>query len=184
MKRCPWPNDPLMINYHDNEWGRPLHDDQKLFEMLSLEGAQAGLSWSTILKKRKGYKKAFSNFNILKVSKYTGQDIEKLLNDPRIIRNRLKIVSVVNNAKCILEIKKEFGSFDFYVWKFVKNKTIVNNFKKPKDLPYSTKISEQMSRDLKKRGFNFVGPSVCYSFMQAIGMVNDHMVGCFRHKVN
>lgn len=184
MKRCGWANDPLMIKYHDSEWGIPLHNDQKLFEMLSLEGAQAGLSWSTILQRRKGYKNAFKNFNITKVSKYTPRDTQKLLKNIGIIRNRLKINSVINNANRILEIKKEFGSFDAYIWKFVNNKTIKNNFKTLKDLPYSTKISDEMSLDLKKRGFKFVGPSVCYSFMQATGMVNDHMAGCFRHKAN
>lgn len=185
MKRCAWPNeDKLMLKYHDSEWGRPVHDDRKLFEMLSLEGAQAGLSWSTILNRRANYKKAFANFNIAKVSKYTDLNVKRMLNDSGIIRNKLKINSVINNARRIIEIEKEFGSFDKYVWSFVKNKPIRNNFKKLSDLPYSTPISEAMSKDLKKRGFAFVGPSVCYSFMQAVGMVNDHMVDCFRHKGN
>lgn len=185
MKRCGWSDgDKLMLEYHDKEWGRPVHNDQKLFEMLTLEGAQAGLSWSTVLNRRANYKKAFVNFNIVKVSTYTNANVKRLLSDSGIIRNKLKINSVINNAKRIVEVKKEFGTFDKYVWSFVKNKTITNNFKKLSDLPYSTPISEAMSKDLKKRGFAFVGPSVCYSFMQAVGMVNDHMVDCFRHKGN
>ena len=179
MNRCIWAKDDLNIEYHDNEWGIPQHDDIKLFEFLVLEGAQAGLSWSTILKRREGYRKAFSNFDPLKVSKYTSKNVEKLLDDKEIIRNRLKINSAINNAKQFLKIQKEFGSFDKYVWSFVNHKPIINNFKKLSDLPASTSISEKMSKDLRNRGFNFVGPTICYAFMQAVGMVNDHTADCF-----
>ncbi|MCI4433317.1 MAG: DNA-3-methyladenine glycosylase I [Nitrosopumilus sp.] len=177
--RCTWAKDDLNIEYHDNEWGIPQHRDRVLFEFLVLEGAQAGLSWSTILKRRDGYRKAFSNFDPLKVSKYTSKHVEKLLDNPEIIRNRLKITSVINNAKHFLEIQKEFNSFDNYIWNFVNHKPIINNFKKLSDLPVSTNISEKMSNDLRNRGFNFVGPTICYAFMQAVGMVNDHTVNCF-----
>ena len=177
--RCIWAKDVLNIKYHDNEWGIPQHDDAKLFEFLILEGAQAGLSWSTILKRREGYRKAFSNFDPIKVSKYTSKHVEKLLYNQEIIRNRLKINSAINNAKHFLKIQKEFGSFDKYVWSFVNHKPIINNFKKLSDLPASTSISEKMSKDLRNRGFNFVGPTICYAFMQAIGMVNDHTADCF-----
>jgi len=177
--RCVWAKDDLNIEYHDNEWGIPQHSDSKLFEFLVLEGAQAGLSWSTILKRREGYQKAFSNFDPLKVSKYTQKHVEKLLDNKEIIRNRLKINSAVNNAQHFLKIQKEFGSFDKYVWSFVNHKPIVNNFKKLSDLPASTPISEKMSKDLRNRGFNFVGPIICYAFMQAVGMINDHTVDCF-----
>jgi len=177
--RCTWAKDDLNIEYHDNEWGIPQHRDRVLFEFLVLEGAQAGLSWSTILKRRDGYRKAFSNFDPLKVSKYTSKHVEKLLDNPEIIRNRLKITSVINNAKHFLEIQKEFNSFDNYIWNFVNHKPIINNFKKLSDLPASTNISEKMSNDLRNRGFNFVGPTICYAFMQAVGMVNDHTVDCF-----
>ena len=177
--RCTWAKDDLNIEYHDNEWGIPQHRDRVLFEFLVLEGAQAGLSWSTILKRRDGYRKAFSNFDPLKVSKYTSKHVEKLLDNPEIIRNRLKITSVINNAKHFLEIQKEFNSFDNYIWNFVNHKPIINNFKKLSDLPVSTNISEKMSNDLRNRGVNFVGPTICYAFMQAVGMVNDHTVDCF-----
>ena len=177
--RCIWAKDDLNIEYHDNEWGIPQHNDRKLFEFLVLEGAQAGLSWSTILKRREGYRKAFSNFDPLKVSKYTAKHVEKLLDDKEIIRNRLKINSAINNAKHFLKIQEEFGSFDKYVWGFVNYKPIINNFKKLSDLPASTTISEKMSNDLRNRGFNFVGPTICYAFMQAVGMVNDHTIDCF-----
>lgn len=180
--RCIWAKDDLNIEYHDNEWGISQHDDAKLFEFLVLEGAQAGLSWSTILKRREGYRKAFSNFDPLKVSKYTPKHVEKLLDTKEIIRNRLKINSAINNAKHFLKIQKEFGSFDKYVWSFVNNKPIINNFKKLSDLPASTTISEKLSKDLRNRGFNFVGPTICYAFMQAVGMVNDHTVDCFTKK--
>ena len=181
-KRCEWAKDEPNITYHDKEWGRPQHNDQKLFEFLILEGAQAGLSWSTILKRRAGYEKAFSDFDALKVSKYAQKRVEKLLKDESIIRNKLKINSAINNAKQFLKIQKEFGSFDNYLWGFVNHKPIKNKFKKLSDLPASTEISEKLSKDLKKHGFNFVGPTICYALMQAIGMVNDHTVGCFRYQ--
>ncbi len=177
--RCQWAKDDLNIEYHDNEWGQPQHDDRKLFEFLILEGAQAGLTWTTILKRRDGYRKAFSDFNPLKVSKYTPKHVEKLLANPEIIRNRLKIISAINNAKQFLKIQEEFGSFDKYVWGFVNHTQIINNFKKLSDVPASTLISEKMSKDLRDRDFTFVGPTICYAFMQAIGMVNDHTVDCF-----
>lgn len=182
MDRCQWAKDEPNISYHDNEWGRPVHDDQKLFEFLILEGAQAGLSWVTILKRREGYRKAFSNFDPKKVARFNEKKISKLLLDDSIIRNRLKITSAVNNAKQFLQIQKEFGSFDKYVWGFVNHKPIKNNFKKLSELPASTPISEKLSKDMKKRGFTFVGPTICYALMQAIGMVNDHTSGCFRYK--
>jgi len=182
MKRCEWAKDDPNKTYHDHEWGRPQHDDTRLFEFLILEGAQAGLSWVTILKRREGYRKAFSNFNALKVSKYTKKHVEKLLLDESIIRNRLKINSAINNAKQFLKIQKEFGSFDEYLWGFVHHKPIKNKFKKLSDLPTSTEISEKLSQDLKKRGFNFVGPTICYALMQAIGMVNDHTSNCYLFK--
>ncbi len=170
------------ITYHDKEWGKPQHNDQKLFEFLILEGAQAGLSWTTILKRRDGYRKAFSDFDALKVSKYTQKRVEKLLKDESIIRNKLKINSTINNAKLFLKVQEEFGSFDKYLWDFVKNKPIKNEFKKLSDLPATTGISEKLSQDLKKRGFNFVGPTICYALMQATGMVNDHTSNCFLYK--
>ena len=181
-QRCEWAKDDLMTLYHDNEWGIPVHDDQKLFEMLILEGAQAGLSWSTILKRRQTYREAFSNFDPLKVSKYIQKDVDRLLKDEGIIRNRLKIQSTINNAKQFLAIQREFGSFDAYIWSFVNNKPIKNNYKKLCDIPASTQLSDKISKDLKKRGFNFVGSTICYAFMQAVGMTNDHTVNCFRYK--
>ncbi len=181
-KRCEWAKDEPNITYHDKEWGRPQHNDQKLFEFLILEGAQAGLSWATILKRRAGYRKAFSDFDALRVSKYTQKRVEKLLKDESIIRNKLKINSAINNAKQFLKIQKEFGSFDYYIWGFVNHKPIKNKFKKLSDLPASTEISEKLSKDLKKRGFNFVGPTICYALMQALGMVNDHTSKCFLYQ--
>ncbi len=181
-KRCEWAKDEPNITYHDKEWGRPQHNDQKLFEFLILEGAQAGLSWSTILKRRAGYRKAFYDFDALAVSKYTQKSVEKLLKVESIIRNKLKINSAINNAKQFLKIQKEFGSFDNYLWGFVNHKPIKNKFKKLSDLPASTEISEKLSQDLKKRGFNFVGPTICYALMQAIGMVNDHTSKCFLYQ--
>ncbi len=181
-KRCKWAKDEPNITYHDKEWGRPQHNDQKLFEFLILEGAQAGLSWSTILKRRAGYRNAFSDFDALVVSKYTQKRVEKLLKDESIIRNKLKINSAINNAKRFLKIQEEFGSFDKYLWGFVEHKPIKNNFKKLSDLPPTTEISEKLSQDLKKRGFNFVGPTICYALMQAIGMVNDHTSQCFLYQ--
>ena len=178
-KRCGWAKDEPNITYHDAEWGKPQHDDRKLFEFLILEGAQAGLSWTTILKRRNGYRMAFSNFDALKVSKYTENHIKKLLRDETIIRNKLKIYSAVNNARCFLKVQEEFESFDNYLWMFVDHATIKNRFKKQSDLPSSTKLSETLSKDLKKRGFSFVGPTICYALMQAIGMVDDHTSECY-----
>ena len=181
MNRCTWAKDEPNTTYHDKEWGRPQHDDTKLFEFLILEGAQAGLSWVTILKRRDGYRKAFSDFDALKVSKYTQKRVEKLLQDESIIRNKLKVNSAINNAKAFLKVQVEFGSFDEYLWGFVNHKPIKNKFKKLSDIPASTEISEKLSKDLKKRGFSFVGPTICYALMQAIGMVNDHTTQCFMH---
>ncbi|MFZ8907913.1 MAG: DNA-3-methyladenine glycosylase I [Nitrosopumilaceae archaeon] len=182
VKRCEWASDEPNLSYHDKEWGRPEHNDAKLFEFLILEGAQAGLSWVTILKRREGYRKAFANFDAKKVAKFNQKQISKLLQDESIIRNKLKINSAINNAKQFLNVQEEFGTFDKYIWSFVNHKPIKNKFKKLSDLPASTEISENMSKDLKKRGFNFVGPTICYALMQAIGMVNDHTVGCFRYQ--
>ena len=179
-RRCKWAKDDLMIEYHDKEWGLPLHDDRALFEFLILEGAQAGLSWSTILKRRKGYQIAFNNFDASKVAAFGDREIECLMQDTQIIRNRLKINSAISGAKALLEIQKDFGNFDKYIWSFVNGKTIINNINHVEEIPSITEESEKMSKDLKKRGFNFVGPTICYAFMQAIGMVNDHEVGCFR----
>ncbi len=181
-KRCKWAKDDLMIEYHDREWGLPLHDDRALFEFLILEGAQAGLSWSTILKRRKGYQIAFNNFDASKVATYGDKEIENLMQNTQIIRNRLKINSTISGAKALLEIQKDFGSFNKYIWGFVNDKPIINNINQLRDIRTFTRESEEMSKDLKKRGFNFVGPTICYAFMQAIGMVNDHEVGCFRWK--
>ena len=183
LTRCEWPGDnELSIEYHDREWGVPLHDDNLLFEYLILDAFQAGLSWQTILNKRKNFKKAFHNFNAKKISKYSEKDKSRLLNDAGIIRNRLKINSAITNAQKFLEIQKEFGSFDKYVWQFTNHKTINNKFKNLSNLPAKTKESEKMSEDLKKRGFKFCGPTICYAFMQAAGMVNDHTTNCFRYK--
>lgn len=180
---CPWAaGDPLLLPYHDAEWGVPVHDDRKHFEFLILEGAQAGLSWLTILKKRDGYRKAFSNFDPKKVAAYDAARIEKLMLNPAIIRNRLKIEAAVGNAKCFLAIQKEFGAFDAYCWKFVGGKPKVNRWKKQNRLPAKTKESEAFSKDLKKRGFRFVGSTTIYAHMQAAGMVNDHLVTCPRHR--
>lgn len=178
--RCAWPSsDSLMIKYHDEEWGVPITNDRKIFEFLVLESAQAGLSWRTILYRRKGYKKAFANFNPKKVSKFTKKDVTKLLKDVGIIRNRLKIEATVNNAKKFLEVQKEFGSFSKYMWGFVKDKQIDGKRKTLKDLPAITKEAEEFSKDLKKRGFKFLGPTIVYAHMQAVGMVNDHTTDCF-----
>jgi DNA-3-methyladenine glycosylase I len=168
--------------YHDTEWGIPVHDDTKLFEFLTLEGAQAGLSWSTILKKREGYRKAFANFDPKNVSKFTDAQIEKILLRPDIVRNRLKVTSTVTNAKLFLEVQKEFGSFDRYIWSFVDGKPIQNKRQSLKEIPASTPISDAMSKDLKKRGFKFVGTTIMYAFMQACGLVNDHVADCWRYK--
>ena len=181
-KRCQWAKDEPNITYHDEEWGHPQHDDQKLFEFLILEGAQAGLSWTTILKRREGYRLAFSDFDVDEVSKYTQKHVNKLLKDKSIIRNKLKVNSAINNAKQFLKIQAEFGSFDQYLWGFVNYKQIKNNFKKLSEIPTSTEISEKLSQDLKKHGFNFVGPTICYALMQATGMVNDHTFECFLYR--
>src|SRR3989339_1852902 len=186
-KRCEWAKDESMIEYHDKEWGVPVHDDRKLFEMLVLEGAQAGLSWSTILKRREGYRKAFDNFDAVKISKYDSKKKKELLKNEGIIRNKLKVNAAIINAKIFLKVKKEFGSFDKYIWQFVNYKTIKSEFEKLSDYPATTKESDEMSKDLKKRGFKFVGSTICYAFMQSVGMVNDHTVDCFRYnnvKVN
>ncbi len=181
--RCNWAtSDPLYIEYHDKEWGVPVHDDRLLFEFLILEGAQAGLSWITILRKRENYRKAFDNFEPEKVARYSDKKVEKLLKNEGIIRNKLKINASVQNAKSFLQVQKDFGSFDNYIWQFVGGKPVNNKRKNLKDVPASTLESGLMSKDLKKRGFKFVGSTICYAFMQATGMVNDHIVDCFRYK--
>lgn len=185
-QRCKWceVND-LMIKYHDNEWGDPLHDDEKLFEFIVLDTFQAGLSWKTILTKRENFRKAFDNFDVKKIACYNQRKIEKLLADVGIIRNKLKVTATVANAKSFLKTQKEFGSFAQYIWQFVNNKTKVNNWKHLGEIPVRTKESDTMSKDLRKRGFKFVGSTICYAFMQAVGLVNDHLVDCFRYeKVN
>ncbi len=179
MKRCSWARSEPMITYHDEEWGVPLHDDRMLFELLCLEGAQAGLSWETVLRKRDRYRSLFKDFDPAAVARITPARIEKILADPGIIRNRAKIESVVANAKALLEVRKEFGSFDAYVWSFVDGKRTARR-RSPSKIPSSTPESEAMSRDLRARGFRFVGPTICYAFMQAAGMVNDHLASCFR----
>jgi DNA-3-methyladenine glycosylase I len=182
-KRCPWGDsqDPLYRDYHDKEWGSPVHDDRILFEFLVLEGAQAGLSWSTILHKRENYERAFAGFDPEKVAAFDGRKVKKLLADPGIVRNRLKIGSAISNARALLEVQKEFGSFDSYIWSFVGGTPIRNRWKRSAQIPAATPEAERMSADLVKRGFRFVGPTICYSFMQAVGMVNDHLVDCFRY---
>jgi DNA-3-methyladenine glycosylase I len=182
MKRCAWASNELNIPYHDTEWGVPVHDDRTLFEFLILEGAQAGLSWDTILRKRDAYRKAFDNFEPAKVARYSEAKCAKLLLNEGIIRNRLKIASAVSNAKAFLGVQKEFGSFDRYIWGFVGGKPIVNKLKGMSEIVATTEISDAISKDLKKRGFNFVGSTIMYAFMQATGMVNDHLVTCFRYK--
>ena len=178
--RCGWcTDDPIYIAYHDREWGRPVHDDRLLFEFLILEGAQAGLSWLTVLKKRENYRKAFDQFEPAKVARYKSKKIKELLNNAGIIRNRLKIASAIANAKAFLAVQKEFGTFDKYIWQFVDGQSIKNHFPHYKKLPAKTPRSDAMSQDLKKRGFNFVGSTICYAFMQAVGMVNDHTTDCF-----
>jgi DNA-3-methyladenine glycosylase I len=181
--RCAWANSGQLDQlYHDTEWGVPLHDDERLFEFLILEGAQAGLSWTTILRKREGYRKAFASFVPEAVASFDDRKLQELLANPDIVRNRLKVESAIKNAKAFLKVKKEFGTFDAYIWRFVGGKPIGNSWETLKEIPCSTKESEAMSRDLKKRGFSFVGPTICYAFMQAVGMVNDHTVDCFRWK--
>lgn len=183
MKRCHWPGElDIMIEYHDKEWGNPIHDDRQHYEFLVLEAAQAGLSWLTVLKRREGYRKAFANFDPKKVAKYDQKKINQLLQDPRIIRNRLKVEAAVHNAGLFLEVQKEFGTFDKYFWNFVDGKQIINRWKTSKQIPATTKLSDTVSKDLKKRGFKFVGSTVIYAHLQAVGIVNDHLVDCFRHK--
>ena len=183
-KRCAWSDSSkLMQTYHDQEWGQPVHNDRLLFEFLILEGAQAGLSWSTILKKRRAYKKAYNNFNVSKIAHYTTTKVKQLLNNPGIVRNRLKIQASIINAKAFIKIQKEFGSFDKYVWAFAGGKPIINKWQHLKEIPAVTKESEALSKDLKARGFKFVGSTICYAFMQAVGMVNDHTIDCFKYKI-
>jgi DNA-3-methyladenine glycosylase I len=181
--RCPWPgDDPIYIAYHDKEWGVPIHSDKKLFEFLLLEGFQAGLSWRTILMKRPNFRMAFDNFDYNKIAGYKRKKIESLMKDAGIIRNRLKIESAVKNAKAFIELRKEFGTFDKYIWSFVDNKPVINKFKTLKELPARTELSDTISKDLKKRGFNFVGSTIIYAHLQATGVVNDHLISCFRYK--
>ena len=181
-KRCSWPSTERDIAYHDAEWGVPVHDDRVLFEFLILEGAQAGLSWSTILGKRENYRQAFAGFDPGRVARLTQSDIRRLMKDPGIVRNRLKIESTVANARAFLEVQKEFGSFDRYVWRFVAGKPLQAARRTLKDIPVRTGESDALSKDLKRRGFRFVGSTICYAFMQAVGMVNDHVVGCYRRR--
>ncbi|MFN3872493.1 MAG: DNA-3-methyladenine glycosylase I [Ignavibacterium sp.] len=183
LTRCPWPkDDELMIKYHDEEWGVPVHDDRKLFEFLLLEGFQAGLSWRTILHKRKNFRNAFDNFDFNKIANYDKRKINSLMKDEGIIRNKLKIQAAVTNAKAFIQIRKEFGTFDKYIWSFVNNKPIINKFKFLEELPARTELSDKISDDLKKHGFKFVGSTIIYAHMQATGMVNDHLVSCFRYR--
>ncbi|HEU5205977.1 MAG TPA: DNA-3-methyladenine glycosylase I [Gaiellaceae bacterium] len=180
--RCTWADEggDLMVAYHDDEWGIPSHDDRHLFEMLTLEGAQAGLSWSTILRKREGYRRAFAGFDPAKVARFETKDVERLLEDPGIVRNRLKVESTVNNAARVLEVQQELGSLDAYLWQFVDGRPIVNYFRTISEIPSETDLSKAISKDLKRRGFRFVGPTAIYAFMQSVGMVDDHTVDCFR----
>ena len=182
--RCGWapPDDPLYVEYHDREWGVPVHDDRQIYEMLVLEGAQAGLNWGMILRKRENYRRAFDGFDPAAVSSYDGRKLKSLLSDPGIVRNRLKITSAIQNAVAFRAVQKEFGSFDEYIWRFVGGRPKVNRWRRMSDLPPATKESTALSRDLMRRGFRFVGPTICYAHMQATGMVNDHMVTCFRFK--
>lgn len=180
--RCGWAGtDPLYIAYHDTEWGIPVHDDRQLFEMLTLEGAQAGLSWITILRKRENYRKAFNGFQPARIARYDAARVRALLANEGIVRNRLKIASTISNARAFLEVQKEFGSFDSYIWQFVGGKPQLNHRKSLREIPAHTEASDAMSKDLKKRGFRFVGSTICYAFMQAVGMVNDHTADCFRY---
>jgi DNA-3-methyladenine glycosylase I len=184
MMRCGWAgDDPMMISYHDEEWGVPVRDDRKLFEFLVLEGAQAGLSWRTVLRKREGYRRAYQGFDPERVARYGHKEVARLLSDPGIIRNRAKVASAVGNARLVIAARDEFGSFGAYLWRFVGNRPIVNRFRTMAELPARSRESDAMSRDLSRRGFRFVGPTICYALMQAVGMVNDHLVTCFRHDV-
>jgi len=183
VTRCEWcGNDPLYMEYHDKEWGVPLHDDRRLFEFLVLEGAQAGLSWITILKKRENYRRCFDDFDCKTIAQYTDKDVERLLSNAGIVRNLLKIKSAIRNAKAVLKINEEFGSMNAYLWNFVDGKPIQNSWKTMSDIPIKTELSDTISKDLKKRGLNFVGSTIMYAFMQAIGMVNDHTTDCFRYE--
>jgi DNA-3-methyladenine glycosylase I len=181
LVRCWQTSNPLYMKYHDEEWGVPLHDDQKLFELLTLEGFQAGLTWELILKRREALKKAFANFNPQKIAKFTELDQKRILNNPEVIRNKAKIQATINNAQKFLQTQKEFGTFDTFIWKFVQEKPVNHAFKDWKEMPSETEESKTMSKELKKRGFKFVGPTICYAFMQAVGMVNDHLTNCFRY---
>ncbi len=180
--RCSWAQGAEMSAYHDSEWGVPLHDDRALFEFLILEGAQAGLSWSTILRKRQNYRKAFDGFDPVKIARYDDRKVAALLEDAGIVRNRLKIAATVANAEAFLNVRKEFGSFDAYIWNLVGGRPVQNRWRSPGDVPAKTPLSDAMSKDLARRGFRFVGSTICYAFMQATGMVNDHLAGCFRHR--
>ena len=181
--RCSWPtDDPLMIAYHDEEWGVPLHDDRKHYEFLLLDAMQAGLSWKTILNKRENFRRAFADFDPQRVARFTEKRIEKLLSDPGIIRNRLKVEAAVTNARCLIEVRKEFGTFDAYIWQFTGGRTVNNRRKSLKQLQATSPESDAMSKDLKARGFKFVGSTICYAYMQAAGMVNDHLTDCFRYR--
>jgi DNA-3-methyladenine glycosylase I len=184
LKRCAWvsENDSLMLRYHDREWGVPVHDDRTHFEFLVLEGAQAGLSWSTVLRKREAYRRAFSQFDPEKVARYTANRIQKLMRDPGIIRNRLKVEAAVSNARSFLEVQEAFGSFDAYCWRFVDGKPRLNRWKSTRQIPVTSPESDAFSKDLKRRGFRFVGSTIIYAHMQAIGMINDHLVDCFRYR--
>jgi DNA-3-methyladenine glycosylase I len=182
LTRCPWPTTEIYLAYHDHEWGVPVHDDRLLFEMLILEGAQAGLSWITVLNKRESYRQAFDRFDARKMVRYDEKKVAELLSNPGIIRNRLKVAAAIKNAEAYLKVKEEFGSFDRYIWQFVGGQPIVNRWSGNKDVPARTQESDVMSKDLLKRGFKFVGSTICYAYMQAVGMVNDHAVSCYRHK--
>lgn len=183
LSRCPWPgHDPLMQQYHDQEWGVPVHDDRKHFEFLVLDAAQAGLSWRTVLHKRIGYRKAFSNFSYNKVATYTSRDLARLLKNPAIIRNRQKIQSAVTNAKALIRVRKECGTFDKYIWSFTEGKTVTNHWATAGQIPARTALSDRVSFDLKKRGFSFVGSTICYAYMQAAGIINDHLTTCFCYR--
>jgi DNA-3-methyladenine glycosylase I len=180
QQRCGWASEPLMWDYHDREWGVPLHDDRRLFEFIVLEGAQAGLSWTTILRKRDAYRAAFRDFDVERVSRFGARDVERLMNDAGIVRNRSKIASAIRNARAVLDVQAEHGSLDAYLWSFVDGKPIRNRWRASQHVPASTEVSDAMSKALRKRGFSFVGSTICYALMQAVGMVNDHTVDCFR----
>jgi DNA-3-methyladenine glycosylase I len=184
LQRCPWAHNPLDIKHHDEEWGVPCHDDRALFEMLVLEGAQAGLSWSTILAKRENYRRAFASFDPRAIARFTAKDVRRLLADPGIVRSRAKIDAAISNARAFLAVQQEFGTFDRYLWAFVDGRPIVNAPRSLEELPAETTLSGELSKDLMRRGFRFVGPKICYAFMQSVGLVNDHIVGCFRRSLD